>query len=122
MAATQETLVNGVSITVAATPTALYSSPDTVSPINGRGTIISAFTITNSSGASINYKCWVVPTGSSVGDAFLLVPERIIKTLKTDVPYEVVSHFMPANSVLYVEASSANSANIRVSGVELTAS
>jgi len=121
MAASQETLVNGVSIIVAATPTALYSSPDEADPVNGRGTIISAFTITNSSAASINYKCWVVPAGSTVGDSFLLVPQRTIKTLKTDVPYEVVSHFMPANSVLYVEASAATSANIRVSGVELTA-
>lgn len=120
MAATQATLVNGVNITVAVTPTALYSSPDSASPTNGKGTLITAFTITNSSGASINYKCWIVPSGSSVGDAFLLVPERTIKTLKTDVPYEVVSHLMPANSVLYVESSAASSANIRVSGVELT--
>ena len=40
MAATQATLVNGVAITVAATPTALYSSPDSISPTNGRGTIM----------------------------------------------------------------------------------
>ena len=119
MAATQVTLVNGVSIAIAATPTALYSSPDSVSPTNGKGTLITAFTITNSSGSSVNYKCWVVPTGSSVGNAFLLVNDRTIKTLKSDVPYEVVSHFMPANSVLYVECNTASAVNIRVSGVEL---
>ena len=120
MAATQATLVNGVSITVANTPTALYSSPDATAPTSGKGTVISAFTISNSSLTSVNYKCWVVPSGSSVSDAFLLVPERVIKTLKTDVPYEVVSHLMPANSILYVECSSAAAVNVRVSGVELT--
>lgn len=117
MAATQATLVNGVTITLAATPTLLYTSPS-----SDQGTIISAFTITNSGGASIQYKTWVVPTGSSVSDAFLLVPSRILKTLKTDVPYEVVSHFMPPDSTLFVEADTALVANIRVSGVELSAS
>ena len=88
MAATQVTLVNGVSIALSATPTLLYSSPDSASPTNGKGTLISAFTITNSTSLSANYKCWVVPSGSAVGNAFLLVPERTIKTLKTDVPYD----------------------------------
>ncbi len=121
MAATQATLVNGVSITIATTPTALYSSPDSIAPTSGKGTVITAFTISNSSLTSVTYKCWVVPSGSVVGDAFLLVPTRTIKTLKTDVPYEVVSHIMPANSTLYVECSSASAVNVRVSGVELSA-
>ena len=122
MAATQATLVNGAQITVANIPTALYSSPTSSAPTSGKGTIISAFTISNSALTSVTYKCWVVPSGSSVGDAFLLVPERMIKTLKTDVPYEVVSHFMPANSILYVECNTAAAVNVRVSGVELTLS
>ena len=122
MAATQATLVNGAQITVSNIPTALYSSPTSSAPTSGKGTIISAFTISNSALTSVTYKCWVVPSGSSVGDAFLLVPERIIKTLKTDVPYEVVSHFMPANSILYVECNTAAAVNVRVSGVELTLS
>lgn len=115
MAALQATLVNGVSIGVSSTPIALYSSPT-----DEKGTVISAFTITNSSAATAKYKCWVVPQGSSVGDAFLLVPERSIKTLKTDVPYEVVSHFMPEDSILYVECDIASAVNVRVSGVELS--
>ena len=114
MAATQVTLVNGVSITVASTPVALYSSPS-----SGTGTIISAFTISNTSSGTVNYKCWVVPLGSIVGDEFVLVPSKAIKTLKSDVPYEVVSHFMPVSSVLYVQADAASAVSVRVSGVEL---
>ena len=120
MTATQATLVNGVFLTSAGVPTPVYTSPDSVAPTNGLGTLISAFTIANGSSASIAYKAWVVPSGSSVGDEFLLVPERTVKILKTDVPYEVVGHLMPANSILYIEYSTANSAGIRVTGVELS--
>lgn len=120
MSALQTTLVNGVFLTVADEPTAVYTSPDSLSPINGLGTMITAFTIANGSLSSIQYKAWVVPSGSSVGDEFLLVPSRQVKTKKTDVPYDVVGHLMPANSILYIEYDTANSAGIRVTGVELS--
>ena len=120
MTATQTTLVNGVFITPANTPISVYTSPTSSSPTNGKGTIISTFTAANGSAANITYKAWVVPSGSSVGDEFLLVPERIIKTNKTDVPYEVAGHFMPPLSQLYIESDTANAAGFRVSGVELT--
>ena len=120
MAATQTTLVNGVFITPANTPVLVYGSPTNSPPVNGKGTIIGAFTAANGSAASITYKVWVVPSGSSVGDEFLLVPARIIKTDKTDSPYEVVGHFMPPLSSLYIESDTANAAGFRVSGVELT--
>jgi len=120
MAATQATLVNGVFITPAATPVSVYTSPTSASPTNSKGTIISAFTAANGSAANITYKAWVVPSGSSVGDEFLLVPERIIKIDKTDAPFEIVGHFMPPLSQLFIESDTANAAGFRVSGVELT--
>lgn len=120
MAATQAALVNGVFLTVADVPTPVYTAPASSSPTNGKGSLITAFTVANGASSSINYKAWVVPNGSSVGDEFLLVPQRTIKTLKTDVPYEAIGHLMPASSVLYIEYDTANSAGIRVSGVELS--
>lgn len=120
MSATQITLANGVFITPAATPVSVYTSPTSASPTNGKGTIISTFTASNGSAANITYKAWMVPDGSSVGDEFLLVPERIIKVNKTDVPYETAGHFMPPLSQLYIESDTANAAGFRVSGVELT--
>ncbi len=120
MAAIQTVLVNGVFLSSAGVPTPLYTSPVSAAPISGLGTLISAFTIANGASANISYKAWVVPSGSSVGDEFLLVPARTVKALKTDVPYEVVSHLMPPSSTLYVEYSTANSAGIRVTGVELS--
>ena len=115
MAALQQVLVNGVFLTSAAVATPAYTSP-----LSGLGTMITAFTIANGALSSVSYKAWVVPSGSSVGDEFLLVPAREVKTLKTDVPYEVIGHLMPPNSVLYLECSIANSAGIRVSGVEIS--
>lgn len=120
MSALQKTLVNGVFLTSAGAPTPVYTSPTDVTPTLGLGTLITAFTIANGTSSTVLYKAWVVPFGSVVGNEFLLVPERPIKALKTDVPYDVVGHLMPANSVLYIEYNTANSAGIRVSGIELS--
>ena len=119
MSAIQTTLVNGVFITPANSPVSVYTAPTTTAPTNGKGTIISTFTAANGSAANITYKAWVVPNGSSVGDEFLLVPKRIIKVSKTDVPYEIAGHFMPPLSQLYIESDTANAAGFRVSGVEM---
>lgn len=120
MAAKQAVLVDGIFITVANTPTPVYTSPTAAAPTNGLGTMITAFTAANGSSLSITYKAWVVPTGSSVGDEFLLVPNRTVKTLKTDVPYDIIGHLMPEDSILYIESGTANAAGFRVSGVELS--
>lgn len=116
MSATQKTLVNGVFTATADTPINVYTSPAT-----GDGTMITAFTVGNGTSLNATYKTWVVPSGSSVGDEFLLVPERTIKTgAPTDVPYEVVGHFMPVSSSLFIESDTVNSLGFRVSGVELS--
>ena len=115
MAALQQVLVNGVFLTSAAVATPVYTSP-----ASGLGTLITAFTIANGSTSSIKYKAWVVPLSSSVTDQFLLVPAREVKTLKTDVPYEVVGHLIPPDATLYIEYDVASSAGIRVTGVELS--
>lgn len=120
MTTLQVTLIDGVLISAADTPQLMFTSPDSASPNNGLGTLVSALNIANSSGSSVTYKLWIVPGGSSVADDFILIPERQLKTKDTDVPYEVASQLMPANAKLYIECNTSNVLSVRGSGVNIS--
>jgi hypothetical protein len=109
--ATSTLLVNKGVNTLPDIPQAIYTSP-----VNGAGTIITAFTATNKSTSNKSYKAYI----ASAGDELInpQVPFKIVLWADIDLGTGIDGQTIPSGGSLYVECSAAESIYFTVSGKE----
>ena len=107
--ATSILLVNKAVNTVADTPESIYTSP-----VDGNGTIITAFTAANNSTSNKSYKAYIVESGGSTTNPQL--PFRIIIWADIDLGTGIEGQTIPPGGSLFVEASAIDSVYFTVSG------
>ena len=91
--------------------TALY-----LSPADGSGTIVTAFTATNDTAASVSYKGYIYNSlGTLVGT---VIPQTIVVLDKFSSAPSMVNQVIPAGGTLRVENSAADGLNYYATGRE----
>ena len=114
MAATNKTLIDGV--LAGLTAAVAYTSPAV-----GLGTRITAFTVTNTDGASaMTYKVYIVPAAGTAGFANVLVNGATLTAIEDDTPAAVINQLVPAGGTIEILASSGSTVAFRASGIEFT--
>jgi len=91
--------------------TQVYSSPTT-----GAGTLITAFTATNISPASVSYKAYIVDKTGVVGGP--VIPQKIVVKDRFDSGPSIVNHVIPAGGSLRLENSTGDGISFFVTGRE----
>ncbi len=83
-------------------------------------TIIDAVTVTNISGAVLNFSLSIIPSGVSADNKTVLIKSKDIRVGESYLCPELTGHVMSAASFLSGIASASDSLNIRVSGRVIT--
>lgn len=87
------------------------------SPIEGNGTIITAFSAINNSGVNASYQGYIF---NSDGDVVKqVIPIKIVVRNRFDVGPSITNQFIEAGGTLRASTSAAGGITFRVSGVEL---
>jgi hypothetical protein len=102
-------LINNTKISAADTVTNVYTSPAA-----GSGTIITAFTVSNSSASSASYKAYIVDSGGVVGAP--VIPLQIVVKDKSDSGPAIVNQVVPASGTIRVENSTGDALNFYATG------
>lgn len=105
-------LVNSESNDAANTIKSFY-----VSPSSKDGTLITAFSATNSSGANASYKAYIFDSSGTVLDP--VVPLKIVVRNRFDLAPTITNQLIPNGGSLRMESSAIGSITFRVSGVVL---
>lgn len=109
---TQAVLVDGVTNSLADTVETFYTSP-----ADGGGTIISAFTATNNTGANRTYRGYIYNiSGDPIG---AVSPLKVIIRNRFDGGTALVNHIIPPGGTLRMESDLADSIVFRVTGNEI---
>ena len=82
----------------------------------GLGTVINAFTATNSSASSVTYKAYIYDITGSVVSA--VIPQTIVVKDRFHAGASIVNQVVPAGGTIRVENSAANGLNFYCSGRE----
>ena len=106
------TLVNSVSSSLANTIQSFYTSPAT-----GGGTIISAFTATNNTGANASYKAYIFDATGTLKGAVL--PLKVVIRNRFDPGNAIVNQVIPQGGTLRMETNIVGAIDFRVTGNEL---
>jgi hypothetical protein len=105
-------LVNNRKVSDVDTITTIYTAPT-----SGGGTVITAFTVSNSSTASVSYKAYILDV---IGDAVdPVVPLKIVVKDKFDSAPSIINQVITSGGTLRVENSTGDSLSFYVSGREL---
>ena len=89
----------------------LYSAPTA-----GLGTVITALTVSNNSGASASYKAYIYDsTGTAVN---AIIPLTIVVKDRFSSAASAVNQVIPAGGTLRAENSTASALNFYMSGIE----
>ena len=104
-------MVNSVKNTNSDTIELFYTSPP-----SGAGTIISAFTSANSSGANQSFKAYIFDASELLLDA--VIPTQIVIRNRTNLGASIVNQLIPPGGTLRMESSNAPSLSFRVTGRE----
>lgn len=88
-----------------------------LSPPDGAGTVITAFTATNNTAANKTYKAYIF--GPSATGVEATTPTKIVKHTRFDTGNAIVNHLIPAGGTLRMESDVASSIVFRVTGNEL---
>jgi hypothetical protein len=108
----ESVLINNSKIASVDTITELYTSPS-----SGAGTIITAFTVANSSTASASYKAYIYDsTGNAVEP---VIPLKVVVRDRFDPGRSIVNQIVPPSGTIRAENSAANALNFYASGIEL---
>lgn len=105
-------LVNSAQNSAADTIQTFYTSP-----AGAGGTLITAFTASNNTGANASYKAYIYDSSGSALPA--VVPLTIVVRNKESLGSGITNHFIPAGGTLRMESSAASSISFRVSGKEI---
>lgn len=88
-----------------------------VSPSSSDGTLITAFSATNSSGANASYKAYIFDSSGTALDP--VVPLKIVVRNRFDLAPTITNQLIPNGGSLRMESSAIGSITFRVSGVVL---
>ena len=111
MTVTAKALLDGKQIE--ASQTTQYTADDVTAKIT-------KFTVTNTSSASADFSCNLVPNGGSASDTNLLVDARTISAGETYICPELVGHVLEDGDFISTLASSASALTVRISGFEIS--
>jgi len=110
--ATNKVLINSIQNTVGGAIQNFYQSPP-----SGNGTLISAFTATNNTGANRTYRAYIYDSTGSLLEA--VIPLKIVVRNRFDLGSAIVNHLIPSGGSLRIESDLEDSIVFRVSGKEL---
>lgn len=85
-------------------------------------TIIDKFTVTNISGGSVSINIYLVPSGQSAGDEYLIIDTLSVAANATQDITELKNHVLDTGDLIVAGASAADSLVIRCSGREVVTS
>ena len=107
-------LINNAKINTPDVITILFTSP-----VDGDGTVITAFTATNDSGiASVSYKAYIFDKSETLVSA--IVPQKIVVKDRFDSGPSIVNQVVPAGGTIRAENSTANGLNFYSTGQKQT--
>lgn len=103
-------------------PSASNSASDTVevfytSPTSSDGTLITAFSASNNSGANAWYEAYIYD--SSEESTAAIIPTKIVVRDKSDLGAAITNQLIPNGGSLRMKTSAAGAIDFRVSGVVL---
>lgn len=104
-------IVNNTKISTADNVTNIYTSPGSSS-----GTIVTAFTVSNSSAASASYKVYIVDATGVVGDP--VSPQKIVVKDRFDSVPAIVNQVVPSGGSIRAENSTGDALNFFATGRE----
>jgi hypothetical protein len=104
-------LVGNSRSALADTVEVFYTAPST-----GSGTRIKAFTASNNTESSANYKAYIYPAAGP--DPEPVIPQTIVVRDRADNGAAIINQVIPAGGTLRMESSDANSINFYVTGVD----
>ena len=87
------------------------------SPSSSDGTLITAFSATNSSGVNASYEAFIFDSSGTVLEP--IIPLKIVVRNRFDVGPTITNQLIPNGGSLRMRSSAANSVTFRVSGVVL---
>lgn len=102
-------LVNNTKIATVDTITTVYTSP-----ADKQGTIITAFTASNSFTTSVSYKAYIFDSTGAAVDPVL--PQKIVVKDRFDSGAPIVNQVVPPGGTLRIENSAANSLSFYSTG------
>ena len=106
-------LVNSTQNTLTNTIQTFYTSP-----ADGAGTVITAFTATNNTGANRTYRAYIFDsTGLPLA---AVTPLKVVVRNRFDPGSSIVNHLIPPGGTLRMESDLLESIVFRVTGNELT--
>lgn len=88
------------------------------SPANGNGTRTISMVATNSGGTTETFSVHIVPNGDSADDTNILVKDRSLLTLGTDLVPEMPNNLVPAGAAVQVLVSTVSTITFHGSGIE----
>ena len=112
---TETVLVNSAVNVANDTIEKLYDSPS--GNTGASGTLITAFTATNNSGANASYKAYIYDVSGALLQA--VMPQTIVVRNKFSLGPAAVGQLIPAGGSLRTETSTAGAIAFRVTGDEL---
>jgi len=104
-------IINNTKITAVDTITTLYTSP-----VSGAGTIITAFTVSNNSSASVSYKAYILDATGSAVEA--IVPQKIVVKDRFDSAPSIINQVVPSGGAIRAENSTGDALNFFATGRE----
>ncbi len=105
-------LVNSTASSLANTVQSFYTSP-----AGGGGTIITAFTATNNTGANASFRAYIFDSSGAILGAVL--PLKVVIRNRFDPGNAIVNQVIPAGGSLQMETNIIGAIDFRVTGNEL---
>lgn len=87
------------------------------SPSSGDGTVITAFSAVNNSGANASYKAYIYSAAGTAVNP--VIPIKIVVRNRFDVGPSITNQLIPNGGTLRLESSAAGAITFTISGVEL---
>jgi len=109
--ATSKQIISKTANTIADEPEEIYQSPE-----RGGGTIITAFTATNTSTVNRYYRAYIVPKDEGIDNP--QIKYRIVVWGEIDLGAGIDGQVIPPGGKLYVESSAPDSIYFTLSGRE----
>lgn len=106
-------IVEAITIPTTDTPELVY-----LSPVDGAGTVISNFTVTNNTNFPRSYKAYIVVSGGNPNNP--TVPRTVVQAGKSDVSPEMGAQVIPPGGFLFIENSLGSSLIFTVSAREIS--
>lgn len=111
---TSKQIISKATNSIADTPEEIYQSPE-----RGGGTIVTAFTATNTGDVNRYYRAYIVPKDGDIDNP--QIKYRIVVWGEIDLGTGIDGQVIPPGGKLYIESSAPNSIYFTLSGRETLA-